>query len=266
MSNRSAHPFNLAPRQDALLRLVGERGFGTVENLARHFGVSTQTIRRDIIALTAMGLLQRFHGGAGPAGAVRLGHAEKLGRQPDAKARIGTTVVREVPLGASVFLDVGTTIEAIAAALAERRDLRVFTNNMVAALRLAGADGPQVRILGGVLRGSDGSLVGGETVRELGGIAPDIALIACSGFDARGAPTDFDGEKIAVKRAAIAAARRSLLVADSTKFSRHALERIAPIDAFAALVTDTPPDGALLARLRQADVPVIAASTAAAQR
>ncbi len=264
MTRRSAQPPDLAPRQAALLRLVGDRGFGTVENLAGHFGVSSQTIRRDIIALTERGLLQRFHGGAGPAGAVRLGHAEKLGRQPDAKARIGAMVVHEIPQGASIFLDVGTTIEAIAAALAGRRDLRVFTNNMIAALRLAGADGPQVRILGGVLRGSDGSLVGGETVRELGGIAPDFALIACSGFDARGAPTDFDGEKIAVKRAAIAAARRSLLVADSSKFSRNALERIAPIDAFAALLTDTPPDGTLLARWRQFDVRVVAGTATAA--
>jgi DeoR family glycerol-3-phosphate regulon repressor len=115
-----------------------------------------------------------------------------------------------------------------------------------------------------VLRGSDGSLVGGETVRELGRFALALAVIACSGFDARGAPTDFDGEKIAVKRAAIAAARRSLLIADSSKFGRQALERIAPLDAFAALVTDTPPEGALRAQFGHLDVAVIAGSTAAA--
>jgi DeoR family glycerol-3-phosphate regulon repressor len=255
---------DLIPRQDALLRLVGERGFGTVENLASHFGVSTQTIRRDIIALTKRGLLQRFHGGAGLAGAVRLGHAEKVGQHRDAKARIGALVLREIPKGAAIFLDVGTTAEAVAAALATRPDLRVFTNNMIAALRLASVEGPRVRILGGVLRGSDGSLVGGETVRELGGIALDLAVIACSGFDARGAPTDFDGEKIAVKRAAIAAARRSLLVADSSKFGREALERIAPLAAFAALVTDTAPTGAFLGWARDAGVVVNAGSTAIA--
>ncbi len=245
---------DLSPRKAALLRLVGAQGFGTVEGLARHFGVSTQTIRRDIIALTARGLLQRFHGGAGPAGAVRLGHAEKLVRQPDAKARIAALVAREIPMGATLFLDVGTTVEAVAGALAVRRDVRIFTTSMVAALRLARPDGPEVRVLGGTLRGSDGSLVGGETVRALAGIALDVAVIACSGFDAHGSPSDFDGEKIAVKRAAMAAAARSFLVADSTKFGRAALERIAPLARFAALVTDARPDGDLLRRLRETGI------------
>lgn len=244
----------LVPRQDALLRLVGERGFGTVESLARHFGVSTQTIRRDIIALTERGLLQRFHGGAGPAGAVRLGHAEKAGRQRDAKARIALALLREIPHGASVFLDVGTTAEAIAAELATRGDVRIFTNNMLAALRLTRPGAPQLRVIGGTVRGSDGSLVGGEAVRALAGLSLDVAVIACSGFDASGAPSDFDGEKIALKRAAIAASRRAVLVADSSKFHRQALERIAPAGAFAALVTDAPPGSGLLAALRSAGV------------
>jgi DeoR/GlpR family transcriptional regulator of sugar metabolism len=186
----------LAPRQAALLRLVGEQGFGTVEGLARRFGVSTQTVRRDIIALTARGLLQRFHGGAGPAGAVRLGHAEKSERQRTAKASIGAAAAARIPQGASLFLGVGTTAEASAVALATRSDLRVFTNNMQAALRLAEPDGPMVRVLGGTLWGADGSLVGGEAVRALSGLALDIAVIACSGFDATGAPCDFDPEKI----------------------------------------------------------------------
>jgi DeoR family glycerol-3-phosphate regulon repressor len=248
---------DLSPRKAALLRLVGEQGFGTVEGLARQFGVSTQTIRRDIIALTERGLLQRFHGGAGPAGAVRLAHAGKRDRQRDAKARIAALAAREIPLGAAVFLDVGTTVEALAAALAARRDLKVFTTNMLAALRLAGPDGPEVRVLGGTVRGTDGSLVGGETVRALAGLALDVAVIACSGFDAHGAPTDFDGEKIGVKRAAIAGAARALLVADATKFGRAALERIAPLARFAALITDRPPEGPFLSRLQGAGVRIL---------
>lgn len=254
MPTHSTGETGLAPRQDALLRLVGEQGFGTVEGLARHFGVSTQTIRRDIIALTERGLLQRFHGGAGPAGAVRLGHAEKAVRQRDAKARIAALALEEIPRGAAIFLDVGTTAEAVAAELAARGDVRVFTNNMLAALRLARPGAPPLRVLGGTVRGSDGSLVGGEAVRALAGLCLDVAVIACSGFDASGAPSDFDGEKIALKRAAIAAARRAVLVADSSKFGRQALERIAPAGAFSVLVTDAPPGGGLLAALRSAGV------------
>lgn len=256
MSDTEADGRLLLPRQAELLRLVGEQGFGTVDGLARRFGVSTQTIRRDIIALTGRGLLQRFHGGAGPVDTVRLGHAEKAERHPGAKARIGRAVAAEIPDGAAVFLDVGTTAEAVAAALAARPTLRVFTNNMQAALRLAGAEGPQVRVLGGLLRGADGSLVGGEAVLALGGFAFDVAVIACSGFDTAGAPTDFDPEKIALKRAAIAVARRAVLAADASKFGRTALERIAPARSFGALVTDQLPPAALAERLREAGVAV----------
>lgn len=246
----------LTSRQAALLRLVGEQGFGTVEGLARRFGVSAQTVRRDIIALTERGLLQRFHGGAGPANAVRLGHAEKTERHRDAKAWIGAAVAAEVPAGVALFLDVGTTAEAVAAALSTHPQLRIFTNNMQAALRLAGAEGPQVRVLGGVLRGADGSLVGGEAVLALGGLSLDFAIIGCSGFDAAGAPTDFDPEKIALKRAAIAAARQAVLVADASKFGHAALERIAPAKAFAMLVTDAAPAGSLAEAFRMAGIAI----------
>ncbi len=251
----------LAPRQAALLQLVGEQGFGTVEGLARHFGVSTQTVRRDIIALTARGLLQRFHGGAGPADAVRLGHAEKSGRHREAKMRIGVATAAEIAKGSAVFLDVGTTAEAVAAALATRTDLRIFTNNMQAALRLTGPEAPPVRVLGGVLRGADGSLVGGEAVLALSGLNLDVAVIACSGFDATGAPSDFDPEKIALKRAAVMTARRSVLVVDASKFTRTALERIAPTRAFAMLVTDAAPAGPLARALHAAGVSLRVAAT-----
>jgi DeoR family glycerol-3-phosphate regulon repressor len=254
MSGDAVQDRALAPRQAELLRMVGQHGFGTVDGLARRFGVSTQTIRRDIIMLTSRGLLQRFHGGAGPVDTVRLGHAEKGERHRNAKARIAAMVAEEIPDGAAVFLDVGTTSEAVAAALAARPTLRVFTNNMQAALRLAGGEGPQVRVLGGTLRGADGSLVGGDAVWALGGIALDVAVIACSGFDAAAAPTDFDPEKIALKRAAIAAARRALLVTDASKFGQPALERIAPARSFVALVTDAPPGGEMAAALQRAGV------------
>jgi DeoR family glycerol-3-phosphate regulon repressor len=260
----AAEPQPLAPRQATLLRLVGEQGFGTVDDLARHFGVSTQTIRRDIIALTARGLLQRFHGGAGPAGAVRLGHAEKLVRQSAAKARIGATAAAHIPAGASVFLDVGTSAEAVAAAIRWRGDLRVFTNNLQAALLLAEPGAPAVRVLGGALHGADGSLVGGEAVRALGGLSLDFAVIACSGFDAVVAPCDFDVEKIALKRTALAVARQAVLLADASKFGRGAQERIAPLHAFAALVTDAAPPAAITEALRNARVALLQAEAAAA--
>ena len=124
----------LNERQAALLALVRSRGYATVEWLAEHFAVSAQTVRRDIIRLDERGMLQRFHGGAGAAGAsvVRLGYAEKQELAVDAKLAIGVAAARLVPNGASVFVDVGTTAEAVARALAGHTSLRVFTNSLAA--------------------------------------------------------------------------------------------------------------------------------------
>ena len=102
----------LSDRQWDVLRTVEERGFVTIEGLAEEFQVSAQTIRRDIIALDAAGYLQRFHGGAGIGrqdAAVRLGHRYKQDVALDAKQRIAEQVVKRIPDGASLFLDVGTT-------------------------------------------------------------------------------------------------------------------------------------------------------------
>ncbi|MGK7866909.1 DeoR/GlpR family DNA-binding transcription regulator [Falsiroseomonas sp. E2-1-a20] len=236
------------PRQQAILRQVAEQGFATIEALARRFGISAQTARRDIIQLSQAGLLQRFHGGAGPVGAVRLGYAEKRERQPAAKARIGAALVALLPPRQALFLDVGTTVEAAAVALAGRSGDRIFTNSMVAALAFARAEHPAVHVLPGRLGGGDGSLLGGETAAAVANLALDVAVIACSGFDAAGAPMDFDPEKVAIKRAAMAAARRTVLLCHAEKFGRSALIRVAPARAVWTLLCDeAPPE-----KLRQA--------------
>ncbi|NKE43788.1 DeoR/GlpR transcriptional regulator [Roseomonas frigidaquae] len=242
------------PRQQAILRLVAEQGFATIEALARRFGTSAQTARRDIIQLSQAGLLQRFHGGAGPVGAVRLGYAEKRERQPAAKSRIGTALAALLPPRQSLFLDVGTTVEAAAVALAGRGGDRIFTNSMVAALAFARTEHPAVHVLPGRLGGGDGSLVGGETAAALANLSLDVAVIACSGFDAAGAPMDFDPEKVAIKRAAMAAARMTVLLCQAEKFGRGALVRVAPAQAFATLLSDEPPPEKLRQALLEAGV------------
>lgn len=244
------------PRQQAILRLVAEQGFATIEALARRFGISAQTARRDIIQLSQAGLLQRFHGGAGPVGAVRLGYAEKRERQPEAKSRIGAALAALLPPRQSLFLDVGTTVEAAAVALAGRGGDRIFTNSMVAALAFARTEHPAVHVLPGRLGGGDGSLVGGETASAVANLALDVAVIACSGFDAAGAPMDFDPEKVAIKRAAMAAARMTILLCHAEKFSRGALIRIAPAQSFRTLLCDSPPPEPLRQALEEAGVEV----------
>ncbi|GGK45571.1 DeoR/GlpR family DNA-binding transcription regulator [Salinarimonas ramus] len=249
MDDLSAGEDVASTRQREILALVEARGFVTIEDLARLFDVSAQTIRRDIIRLDERGLLQRFHGGAGLSEQRRRpAYDEKKGVRLAAKERIGLRATRDVPTGAAIFLDVGTTLEAAAHALASRADCRVFTSSLaVAAILGASTGGPEVRVLGGTLRGPDGSLVGAEALEALSRLRLDVALVGCSGFDADGAPLDFDPDKVAVKRLAVERARAAYVLADATKFAREALVRVAPAQAFAGLVTDRAPDAPLAA-------------------
>ena len=248
----------LTERQLHLLKVVRERGFATIEALAELFEVSAQTVRRDVIRLDAAGLLQRFHGGAGVADdQVRLGYKEKQELAVPSKARIGTLAAGLVPDGASLYLDVGTTVEAVAHALVQRALGPVFTNNMAAAAILAENRQVEVYVTGGVLRGSDGSLVGDAAAAALRAVAVDVAIIGCSGFAEDGSPMDFDPQKVAVKNAALAHARRAIVVADATKFARGAVMRIAEAKRFSTLVSDRAPPRDLAGRLAEAGVAVL---------
>ncbi len=248
--DRGRDEAGLSERQQQVLEVVRSRGFASLEELAALYQVSTQTIRRDVIRLDAAGLLQRFHGGVGaPDDRVRLGYRRKQAIAADAKLRIAALAAGLVPDGAAVYLDVGTTIEALARELLGKPLRAVFTNNMPAGLLMGGDQSLEVYVTGGQVRGADGSLVGDGAVRSLAGLAVDIAFIACSGFAEDGSPMDFDPQKVAIKSAVLANARQAILLADSSKFQRSALVRIAPPESFAALVTDAAPPETLASSL-----------------
>lgn len=230
----------LSPRQRRILELVEARGFVTVEDLAQTFNVSTQTVRRDIIGLDSAALLQRFHGGAGKSDesqTLRLGYERKRSASVAQKRTIAERAALKVSDGDYVFLDVGTTVEAAAAELNAKSELTVFTNSMRAASQLDPGR-HTVHVLGGLVRGKDGSLVGEEAVERLRGLRLDVALIGCSGIEADGTVLDFDLQKIAIKTAAMGAARCKLLLATHAKFGRAARARVARIADFDAVLTD----------------------------
>ena len=220
---------DLSERQRDILAQVRKTGFVTIEALAAGYDVSAQTVRRDLIALSQAGQLQRFHGGAGPVsdyGAARLdyGHKQGLGRAE--KREVGRLAAAALPDGACLFLDVGTTVEACARELARRPGFRVFTNSIRTAMLFDPSD-HDVHVLGGRLGGRDGSLVGEEVVARLSDLTLDAALIACSAIDDAGRVMDFDLSKIEIKKAAMRASKDAYLLATRSKRGRTALATIA---------------------------------------
>lgn len=230
---------DLSLRQKRILSWIEDQGYVTIEALASHLGVSMQTIRREIIRLDASGHLQRFHGGAGlPESRIRLGYGSKSAIARAAKDRIGAAVAACIADGSSIFLDVGTTVEAVAQALAGRKGLQIITNSLNSARIFQDNQACPTFVLGGTLRGADGSLVGEMTRAAIEHFKVDLAVIGCSAIETDGSVLDYDIDKIAVKHMAITSARRAFLVADAAKFRRQAVARIGSLSDFSTLVTD----------------------------
>nr|WP_306268886.1 DeoR/GlpR family DNA-binding transcription regulator [Pararhizobium sp. IMCC3301] len=234
-------PSSLNGRQERILEQTASQGFVTIENLAKEFDVSAQTVRRDIIMLSEAGLLQRFHGGAGIIGsdeALRLDYDRKTEISRDDKSRVARAAALLVGDHATVFLDVGTTVEALAQELNNRPGFRVFTNSTRAALHFD-PHRHEIMVLGGRLAGRDGSLVGEEIVLTLSNLKIDVAFLGCSAIDDAGRVMDYDLSKIAVKKVAIASASEKFLLASPSKFGRSALAAFANVTDFDKVVDGT---------------------------
>lgn len=229
-------------RQGEILQIAQAEGKVVVDDLATRFGVTLQTVRRDLTELCDAGQLTRVYGGAVLAsGVANIGYQERRDLHPDAKERIGRLCAQAIPDGASLFLNIGTTTEAVARALLGHRSLMVVTNNLNAANILAQNAGCEVIVAGGVLRRSDGGLVGDMTMEVVRQFKVDVAVIGASAIDEAGDLLDYDVREVKVAQAILAQARRRFLVADRSKFARVAPVRIASLSEVDQFFTDAPP-------------------------
>lgn len=230
----------LTPRQNEILGLAHGRGRVSVDDLAARFEVTPQTIRRDLNILCDRHYLQRIHGGAVvTAGVENLGYEARRLMAQEEKQRIGRCAAQLIPNNCSLFINIGTTTEAVARALTGHSDLMVITNNINVANILRLSSGIEVIIAGGVVRRSDGGVVGESAVDFINQFKVDYAVIGTSALDEDGTLLDFDYREVRVSRAIIANARNVLLVADSMKLARSAPVRIGHISQISTFVTDS---------------------------
>ncbi|AOE86926.1 DeoR/GlpR family DNA-binding transcription regulator [Pseudomonas sp. TCU-HL1] len=248
---------NLGPRQQDILHLARERGYVSIDELAQAFAVTPQTIRRDINQLAEHGLLRRTHGGAASeASSIQnTAYAMRAGQNRDEKQRIADAVAEYIPDHASLFINIGTTTEAIARALMGHKGLKVITNNLHVAAQLADKPDFEVLVAGGTVR-SDGGIVGQAAVDFIQQFKVDYALVGISGIDEDGSLLDFDYQEVRVSQAIIENARQVFLAADSSKFGRNAVVRLGSITAVDRLFTDHQPSPALTRLLAEHKVHV----------
>ncbi|UOM34689.1 DeoR family transcriptional regulator [Acuticoccus sp. I52.16.1] len=250
-------PADVAMRQDAIVALAREQGRVTVDDLAAHFDVTPQTIRRDLNELAARQILQRVHGGAVfSTGVANLEYEKRRQVAAGEKAAIGRAAAALIPEGASLFVNIGTTTEAVSEALLSHDALMVITNNINVANRMRLHPKFEVVIAGGVVRGSDGGIVGEAASDFIRQFKVDYAVIGASAIDADGALLDYDFREVRVAQAIIQNARHVILVSDASKYERAAPVRIGHISQVATFVTDEAP-AALAEVCHQHDVRLI---------
>src|SRR5580698_1219788 len=254
----SAPASRATKRQSQIIALLRQSGRVAVEDLAAHFEVALQTIRRDLNELGEARVVTRVHGGAIVASSVQnlAYEARKLVALPH-KRLIGEAAAKLIPDNSSLFINIGTTTEEVARALAGRSGLLVITNNLNVAAELYRNRAIDVIITGGSVRPTDGGIVGATTVDLIRQFRVDTAVIGISAIDEDGTLLDFDIREVHVSRAIIENARRVILVTDSSKFARSAPARLATLADIDVLVTDHLPSPAVAELCRIHDVEVV---------
>ena len=225
-------------RHQFILSELGRSGALSVAELVRSLDVSRETVRRDLNALAARGLLVMTHGGAPSL-------SEREAANAEAKRTIGRRAAEFVPDDASVLIDSGSTPHAVALALADRHRLSIYTNDWRTAFVLARRNGNRVTLLGGELSDDEDATFGLDTIQQLAQYHVDFAFIGAGGITPDGECTDYSRLAAEVRSRMIAAAGTAMIVADHSKFGRVTPVRINGTAAARYLVTERAPDKAV---------------------
>lgn len=250
--------------EERLREIIGSvRADGRVDvsGLAARFGVTAETIRRDLTTLERRGLVRRVHGGAIPV--ERLGFepgvAARDSVQAAEKDRIAKAALNELPAEGALLLDAGTTTSRLAQLLPTDRELTVITHALPIAVALAPRPNITLLSLGGRIRRRTQAAVDAWPVRLLADLYVDVAFVGTNGISVQRGLTTPDTAEAAVKRAIICAARRSIVIADHTKIGIDHLVRFGNVHDIDMLITDTAVADDLVAEIEETGVRVVLA-------
>ncbi|MEU8541897.1 DeoR/GlpR family DNA-binding transcription regulator [Streptomyces sp. NPDC048717] len=232
-----------AERRQLILEMVRANGAVSLRELARVVQTSEVTVRRDVRALEAEGLLDRRHGGAVlPGGFTReSGFPQKSHLATAEKTAIADVAATLVDEGEAIVVGAGTTTQELARRLARVPGLTVVTNSLLVAQALAHANRVEVVMTGGTLRGSNYALVGSGAEQSLQGLRVSRAFLSGSGLTAERGLSTSNMLSASVDRALVQAAAEVVVLADHTKLGADTMFQTVPTDVITRLVTDEPP-------------------------
>lgn len=248
-------------RREYILGLARDGKELSIEEMARHFEVSRETVRRDLMHLQARGLLRRVHGGAVPAQTgTEAGFGERLINNAGAKKAIAMAAAKRLRQGDTLMIDTGTTTAILASVLAETPKMTIITNCFSVAGNLAaGASAHRVYLLGGEFRVESQQTLGSACLDQIAHYRADHAILSCGAVDVAGGLMDFDFEDAMVARAMIEQSQRLTLIVDQTKFNRVAMAKVCDIDMIDTLITDAQPPAEILDAIAANDIELVIA-------
>jgi DeoR/GlpR family transcriptional regulator of sugar metabolism len=240
--------FLLRERQSVISERLRTKGRVLAAQLAAEFGVSEDTVRRDLREMAAAGLCERVYGGALPVspagGSLRQRMAVAVGR----KELLARAAVSEIPAGSTVFFDAGSTNLAIAGALPADLSITAATNAPVIAAALIDKPSVDVILIGGMVDRQTGGALGAKALRDMESLSPDLCVLGACGVDIEAGITTFGFEDAEFKRFATAKSRKVLVAATSEKFGTAAPHSVLPLAHCECLVVEHDADPAMLAR------------------
>lgn len=255
-------------RRLEIIDQVRTRPLVRADELASRFGVSVETIRRDLLGLEREGLLRRVHGGAtraearayeAPFETRRVQHIER-------KRAMGRLAASLVAPGDTLILDVGTSVAEVARALGGGYRGNVLTNSLHAAVQFDGREQVQVLVSGGVMRPGDLACSGAHAEEFFSTYYADKAFLGSGGVHPEIGLTDYYVDEIACRQIILAHASETYLMADSSKLGHVALARVCDLEEVTAIITDDDADPGMIAALEAAGATVLVADTSLSDR
>lgn len=235
------------PRLAEILRLLDERAFWTVAELAARFDVSEETIRRDARHLEQSGVIQKVHGGLSATNhKIEAPYRIRLRENAAPKQQIARKAAELVSDGMTLLIDSGTSCHWLARNLAATRNLTIVTNSVEIAYEVLGNPGQRLLLAGGQINPIHNAAFGPEAQAFCQRFAPDLTILSMGAVDAGRGFLDFDPDEAAFKQSLLEHARRVVVLADHSKFGKSGFMQVATFADVKDLVTDEEPPASVL--------------------
>lgn len=247
-----------AARKDLLLARLRSDGRIVAKEIAAEWGLSEDSIRRDLRELDAAGLAVRVYGGALPASPAVVDYGARAAVAPESKRRVAAAAAALIEPGSTVILDGGTTTLALVEALPRELRCTIITHSptIAAALLDHVAD---VFVIGGQLFKHSAVACGAAAVEAASRISADLFFLGVTGVHATAGLTTGDADEAAMKRALASRAAETYVLASDEKVGAASRFSVLPLDAVAGVITDASAEASALRVLAETGVPILSA-------